>query len=55
MIMIVWIVLILNILSFLINFLKMFAGKSVGDRVTSFIACTIDILICIMSIYVLKL
>ncbi|WP_305153943.1 hypothetical protein [uncultured Clostridium sp.] len=55
MIVIAKITLITNILGALISFFNIFTNKTIADRVISFIACTINILTCITSIYVLKL
>ncbi len=55
MIIITWIVLTFNVLSALLNFFGVFSGKTTSDRIVNFIGCTINILICILSIYILKL
>lgn len=55
MIIITWMVLIFNVLGALINFFGVFSGKTTADRITNFMGCTINILTCMLSIYILKL
>lgn len=55
MMIIAWIVLILNALTGVINFLGVFTEKTTGKRVTSFIGVIICIVTCLLSIYVLRL
>lgn len=55
MIIITRIVLTFNALSALLNFFGVFIGKTTADRIVKFMGCTINILTCILSIYILKL
>lgn len=50
-----WIVLILNALSGTINFFQMFTNKTTVKRVINFVGSIINILTCILSIYILRL
>lgn len=50
-----WIVLILNTLAVLINFINIFTEKTVGKRVASFIGLIISSLTILLCIYVIRM
>lgn len=52
---IAWIVLIFYVLSGLYNFIKMFTEETVIERVNYFIGVIATLLVCLLSIYVIKL
>lgn len=55
MIIIAWVVLVINVLATLKAFLSIFTDKTIAGRVGSFVGGLIGILICILSIYILRL
>lgn len=55
MIIIAWMLLILNALVGVKNFIEVFTEKTTTDRVASFMGCIINALMCIQSIYILRL
>jgi hypothetical protein len=50
-----WIVLIIVSIISLVTFKSIFTGKTITDRVSQFIGFLLYILICILSIYVIRL
>ncbi|HBC2031505.1 TPA: hypothetical protein I9Z65_000546 [Clostridium perfringens] len=50
-----WIVLIMGSVISLVTFKGIFTGKTITDRVSQFITFVLWILICILSIYVIRL
>ena len=47
------IVLVINVISFILNFINVFRGKSVSDRLSSFMASIVNILLIILIFNVL--
>lgn len=50
-----WVLLIIVSIISLVTFKNIFTGKTIIDRVSQFIAFIIQILMCILSIYVIRL
>ena len=55
MVIIAWIVLIFNIFSVVINFISMFTEKKISSRIASFIGLIVNILTCIINIFIIRM
>ncbi len=54
MIIITWIIMIINVLGGVLQFSTTFTGKTISQRVTSFIGFVLDILTIMLCLYVIR-